>query len=61
MGNDDEPREMPQGSEREASWLSYLMANPSLSGCEIGQFNIDSSETERAVTPCFVFISDGTG
>lgn len=50
MGNDDEPREMPQGSEREASWLSYLMANLSLSGCEIGQFNIDSSETERAVT-----------
>lgn len=60
MGGDDEPREMPQGPEREASWLSYLVANPSfLSGCEIDQFNIDSSETERAATRCFVFISDG--
>lgn len=60
MGSDDEAREIPQGPEREASWLTYLMANQSfLSGCEIGQFNIDSSETERAVTLCFVFISDG--
>lgn len=39
--------------------LSYLIANPSfLSRCEIGQFNIDSSETKIAVECWFSFISD---
>lgn len=57
-----EAREMPQGPEKErkSSRLSYLIVNPSFwSGCKIGQFNIDSSETEISVKLWFVFISDG--
>lgn len=57
---ENEAREMLQGPrrERKSSRLSCLRANQSfLSGCETGHFNIDSSEMERSVTWCFVFIS----